>query len=91
MVEDTEHQGEIRLLHEIQQIPSNRALISKVSSFLHDYDDYPVYISKTVCAPFVMSSATIMQSLLKDGRKYQALDMEGFALYLAAQCIKERI
>lgn len=90
VVEDAEHQGEIRLLHEIQQIPANRSLISKVSAFLHDYDDYPVHISKTVCGPFVMSSETIMQSLLKDDRKYQALDMEGFALYLAAHTLERK-
>lgn len=90
VIEDAEHQGEISLLHEIQQLPANRALISKVSAFLHDYCDNPVHISKTVCGPFVMSSGTIMQSLLKDDRKYQALDMEGFALYLAAHTLEKK-
>lgn len=37
-----------------------------------------------------MSSETVMQSLLKDDRKYQALDMEGFALYLAAHTLERK-
>lgn len=90
VVEDAEHQGEIKLLHEIQQIPAHRSLVSKVSAYLTDHEDVPVRISKTVCGPFVMSSKTIMESLLKDDRKYQALDMEGFALYLAAHTLDKK-
>lgn len=88
--ENDEHQAEIRLLHEIQQIPANRSLISKVSSFMNDCGDYNVHISKTVCGPFVMTSQTIMDSLRQDDRKYQALDMEGFALYLAAHTLEKK-
>ena len=75
---------------EIQQIPANRSLISKVSSFMNDCGDYNVHISKTVCGPFVMTSQTIMDSLRQDDRKYQALDMEGFALYLAAHTLEKK-
>ena len=90
VVEDAEHLGELKLLHEIQQIPAHRSLVSKVSAYLTDHDEEPVRISKTVCGPFVMSSKTIMDSLLQDDRKYQALDMEGFALYLAAHTLDKK-
>lgn len=42
------------------------------------------HISKTICGPFVMQSKTLMESLKKDDRKLQALDMEGFGLYLSS-------
>ena len=57
---------------------------------MNDCGDYNVHISKTVCGPFVMTSQTIMDSLRQDDRKYQALDMEGFALYLAAHTLEKK-
>lgn len=84
---DTEP-GEIKLLREIQQIPASRSLISKVSTFIRENTKkFNAVIAKTVCGPFVMSSQTIMDKLKKDDRKFKALDMEGFALYLAAHTL----
>lgn len=41
-------------------------------------------VAKTVCGPFVMSSPSLIEKLKEDDRKFQALDMEGFGLYLTA-------
>lgn len=40
--------------------------------------------AKTVCGPFVVASGSLVDVLKKDDRKLQALDMEGFGLYLTA-------
>lgn len=40
--------------------------------------------AKTVCGPFVVASGSLIDILKNDERKLQALDMEGFGLYLTA-------
>lgn len=45
--------------------------------------------SKTVCGPFVMASGTLVDVLKNDERKLQALDMEGFGLYLTAHNLEK--
>lgn len=40
--------------------------------------------AKTVCGPFVVASGSLVNILKNDERKLQALDMEGFGLYLTA-------
>lgn len=45
------------------------------------------HVSKTVCGPFVMQSESIMEMLLSDDRKLQALDMEGFGLYFVSHVL----
>ena len=40
--------------------------------------------AKTVCGPFVVASGSLVDVLKSDDRKLQALDMEGFGLYLTA-------
>jgi len=45
--------------------------------------------AKTVCGPFLMASGTLVDTLKKDERKLQALDMEGFGLYLTAHNLEK--
>lgn len=45
--------------------------------------------AKTVCGPFVMASGTLVDVLKNDERKLQALDMEGFGLYLTAHNLEK--
>lgn len=88
--ENEDRPAEIRLLHEIQQLPADRTLISKMSEFLRDNDCEHASIAKTVCGPFVVSSNSLMNTLKKGDRKFKALDMEGFALYLAAHTLGKK-
>ena len=88
VVDDVAENGDWQLLREIQQIPASRSLISKVSAFIRDTQSEAL-IARTVCGPFVMSSQTIMDRLKKEDRKFKALDMEGFALYLAAHTLSK--
>jgi len=88
--ENEDRPAEIRLLHEIQQLPADRTLISKMSEFLRDNDCEHASIAKTVCGPFVVSSNSLMDTLKKGDRKFKALDMEGFALYLAAHTLGKK-
>lgn len=101
--ESKEHEGEIRLLHEIQKASASPSLVSAATSLASDEDicddinddlhhknlidrreNIMFRVAKTVCGPFVMSSPTIINALKEDDRKFQALDMEGFGLYLTA-------
>lgn len=47
-------------------------------------------IAKTVCGPYVMAAPQIIEELKKDDRKLQALDMEGFGLYLTAHTLEKK-
>ena len=47
-------------------------------------DNVSFRLAKTVCSPFVMASTSLVDVLKDDERKLQALDMEGFGLYLTA-------
>lgn len=48
------------------------------------------HVSKTVCGPFVMASKTIVDVLKSSDRILQALDMEGFGLYLTAHSLEKQ-
>ena len=47
-------------------------------------------IAKTVCGPFVLASSTIVDILKDSDRKLQAIDMEGFGLYLTAHSLEKQ-
>ena len=47
-------------------------------------------IAKTVCGPFVLASHTIVDILKDSDRKLQAIDMEGFGLYLTAHSLEKQ-
>jgi nucleoside phosphorylase len=49
-----------------------------------DRDNVQFRKAKTVCGPFVVASGSLVDVLKNDERKLQALDMEGFGLYLTA-------
>jgi len=53
-------------------------------------ENVSAYIAKTVCGPFVVASSTVIEELQKDERKLQALDMEGFALYVTAHTLDKK-
>lgn len=46
--------------------------------------------AKTVCGPFVIASGKIVEALKENDRKLQALDMEGFGLYLTAHFLERK-
>lgn len=46
--------------------------------------------AKTVCGPFVIASGKIVETLKENDRKLQALDMEGFGLYLTAHFLERK-
>ena len=48
------------------------------------------YIAKTVCGPFVVASSSLVDMLKSSDRKLQALDMEGFGLYLTAHSLEKQ-
>lgn len=95
--------GDIRMLKELEQIPASKQLISMVSTFINDdecMDDligaletdinFHCHIAPTVCGPFVMASPTLVNAFKQDNRKIQALDMEGYALYLTAFTLEKK-
>lgn len=47
-------------------------------------DNVQFRTAKTVCGPFVVASGSMIEDLKSDDRKVQALDMEGYGLYLTA-------
>lgn len=47
-------------------------------------------IAKTVCGPFVMASSALIDVLKSSDRKLQAIDMEGFGLYLTAHSLEKQ-
>ncbi len=47
-------------------------------------------IAKTVCGPFVLASSAIVNILQDSDRKLQAIDMEGFGLYLTAHSLEKQ-
>lgn len=53
-------------------------------------DNVKFYMTKTVCGPFVMASPTIVKAFKEDDRKFQAIDMEGFGLYLTAHTLNRQ-
>lgn len=53
-------------------------------------DNIMFKIAKTVCGPYVMAAPKVIEELKKDERKLQALDMEGFGLYLTAHTLDKK-
>ena len=47
-------------------------------------------IAKTVCGPFVVASSALIDVLKSSDRKLQAIDMEGFGLYLTAHSLEKQ-
>ncbi len=47
-------------------------------------------LAKTVCGPFVLASQAIVDILKNSDRKLQAIDMEGFGLYLTAHSLEKQ-
>lgn len=47
-------------------------------------------LAKTVCGPFVLASQAIVDILKSSDRKLQAIDMEGFGLYLTAHNLEKQ-
>ena len=91
------------MLKELEQIPASKQLISMASTFISDdecMDDligaletdinFHCHIAPTVCGPFVMASPTLVNAFKQDNRKIQALDMEGYALYLTAFTLEKK-
>lgn len=52
--------------------------------------DVKFYIAKTVCGPFVVASSALVDVLKSSDRKLQAIDMEGFGLYLTAHSLEKQ-
>jgi len=57
---------------------------------LEDDPDSRFRIAKTVCVPVVMESPSLIAAMKDDDRKLQALDMEGYGLYLTAHTLHAR-
>lgn len=53
-------------------------------------DNIMFKVAKTVCGPYVMAAPQVIEELKKDERKLQALDMEGFGLYLTAHTLDKK-
>ncbi len=53
-------------------------------------DQVEVYVSPTVCGPYVVANKEVMKELKGDSRKLQALDMEGFGLYLSSYFLDKK-
>lgn len=47
-------------------------------------------VAKTVCGPFVLASSSVVEKLTDSDRKLQAIDMEGFGLYLTAHSLEKQ-
>ena len=48
------------------------------------------HVAKTVCGPFVVASSAVVGKLKSNDRKLQAIDMEGFGLYLTAHSLERQ-
>ena len=68
----------IEFLKEMNQIPANRSLIALVADFI-SHSEHLRSINDS-----------IHDANLKDERKLQALDMEGFALYVTAHTLDKK-
>lgn len=53
-------------------------------------DNIQFHVSPSICGPFVMKAPRLVERFRLDDRKLQALDMEGFALYLAAHTLRKK-
>ena len=84
------------LVAKVSEFIANREYVTRINDNVHDMnlkaerDNISFRIAKTVCGPFVMTSETIVNALKQDERKLQALDMEGFALYLTAHTLDKK-
>ena len=84
------------LVAKASEFIANREYIGRINDNVHemnlkeDRDNISFKIAKTVCGPYVMTSETIVRALKEDERKLQALDMEGFALYLTTHTLDKK-
>lgn len=67
---------------EIKDIINTKIINSNLR--VEDSDSYKLLIAPTVSGPFVMTSRTVVNELIKSNRKLKAIDMEGYALYYTA-------
>ena len=80
----------------VSEFISDSEHLRSINDSIHDAnlknekDNVFAHISKTVCGPFVIASSEVIESLRKDERKLQALDMEGFALYTTAHTLDKK-
>ena len=77
------------LLAKARDICLDKSIIAKINydlstrNLIKDNQIIKTHISPTVCGPFVVASKEIMDNIKKSAdRKLQALDMEGFGLYM---------
>lgn len=66
----------------------NMELVDK--NLRENRDNVQFRTAKTVCGPFVIASGKIVEALKENDRKFQALDMEGFGLYLTAHYLERK-
>ena len=83
-----------KLLSYAASLSRDREVCDDINSHLRDLNlkdgrDYvKFHTAKTVCGPFVVASAEVIEELKHDDRKIQALDMEGYGLYLTAHSLE---
>ena len=58
--------------------------------FINGDTQVKFHLAKTVCGPFVLASEAIVNILKSSDRKLQAIDMEGFGLYLTAHSLEKQ-
>ena len=79
-----------KLLSYAASLSRDRGVCDDLNSLFRDLnlkdgrDNVQFRTAKTVCGPFVVASGAVIEDLKSDDRKVQALDMEGYGLYLTA-------
>ncbi len=83
--------GSEKLLNMASAIATNKKIMKSIGdkmekkNVLEGRDKPQAFLSPTVCGPFVVASGEAIENIKEIAdRKLQALDMEGFGLYLAA-------
>ena len=84
------------LLSAAASVTRNNSVCRDINTLLVDKnlregrDNVRFRTAKTVCGPFVIDSKQIVEALKENDRKFQALDMEGFGLYLTAHFLERQ-
>lgn len=68
----------------IEVIDKMNARVKAARLNMQDRDQYSVHIAPAASGPFVMTSTTMVDEMIKVDRKLSAVDMEGYALYYTA-------
>ena len=85
-----------QLISLVSEFIADSEYMRTINNAIHDAnlkdekENVSAYVSKTVCGPFVITSSSFIETLQKDERKLQALDMEGFALYATAHSLDKK-